>query len=232
MHAWRLVWALNTLKNGGEEVLIEGFYDEVEPPSAEEIDYLKNIPFEEEEEKRDLGLRSFLSDLSGLSALRALLYKPTCTINGFLAGYAGAGHKKVLPNKAMAKLDFRLVFRQMPDEVLEKLKAHLARRGFKDMEIIRHSPTEPAKTPVTDGFAQTVIKTAERVYGKKAVVYPTSAASGPMHLFRNWFGYPVVSVGCAYAGSMEHAPNENITLDDFVKGTKFIAAVIHDFSVS
>ncbi len=230
--AWRLVWALNTLKNEREKILIEGFYDEVEPPSAEEIDYLKNIPFEEEEEKGDLGLSNFLSDLSGLNALKALLYQPTCTINGFLTGYTGAGHKTVLPNKALAKLDFRLVFRQMPDEILEKLKRHLAKRGFRDVEVIRYGSTEPAKTPVKDGFAQTVIKAAERVYGKKAVVYPTSAASGPMHLFRNWLGYPVVSVGCAHAGSMEHAPNENITLDGFVKGTKFIAAIIHDFSVS
>jgi len=230
--AWRLVWALNTLKNEKEEVLIDGFYDEVESPTTEEIDHLKNIPFEEEEEKRDLGLSHFLSDLSGLSALKALLYQPTCTINGFLTGYTGAGHKTVLPNKAVAKLDFRLVFRQMPNEILEKLKGHLAKRGFKDMEIIRHGSTEPAKTPVTDGFAQIVIKTAERVYGKKAVVYPTSAASGPMYLFRNWLGYPVVSVGCAHAGSRGHAPNENITLDGFVKGTKFIAAIIHDFSIS
>jgi len=230
--AWRLVWALNTLKNEGEKVLVEGFYDEVEPPFPEEIDYLKDIPFEEEEEKEDLGLSNFLSNLSGLSALKALLYQPTCTINGFLAGYTGAGHKTVLPNKAMTKLDFRLVFRQMPDEILEKLKGHLARRGFEDIEVIRHGSSEPAKTPVTDGFAQTVIKTAEKVYGKKAVVYPTSAASGPMHLFRNWLGYPVVSVGCTHAGSRMHAPNENITLDGFVKGTRFIAAIIHDFSIS
>jgi len=230
--AWRLVWALSTLKNEREKILIDGFYDEVEPPSAEEIEYLKNIPFEDEEEKQDLGLKNFVRNLSGLNALKALLYQPTCTINGFLSGYTGIGPKTVLPNKAVAKLDFRLVPRQMPNEILEKLRKHLANRGFGDIEIIEHGSTEPAKTPITDGFVQTVIKTAEEVYGRKAVVYPTSAASGPMHLFRNRLGYPVVSVGCAHAESREHAPNENITLDGFIKGTKFMAAIIHYFGLS
>jgi len=230
--AWRLVWALNTLKNEREEILIDGFYDEVEPPSAGEIEFLRNIPFEEKEEKRDLGLKNFLRNLSGLNALKALLYQPTCTINGLLAGYTGIGPKTVLPNKAMAKLDFRLVPRQMPNEILGKLKKHLANRGFGDIEIIEHGSTEPTKTPITESFVQVVIKTAEEVYCKKAVVYPTSAASGPMHLFRNWLGCPVVSVGCAHAESRGHAPNENITLDGFIKGTKFMAAIIHYFSLS
>jgi acetylornithine deacetylase/succinyl-diaminopimelate desuccinylase-like protein len=73
---------------------------------------------------------------------------------------------------------------------------------------------------------------AERVYKKSAVIYPTSAGSGPMHLFRNWLGYPVVSVGCAHSESRGHAPNENITVDGFITGTKFIAALIHEFSMS
>jgi acetylornithine deacetylase/succinyl-diaminopimelate desuccinylase-like protein len=230
--AWRLVWALNTLKNEKEEILIEGFYDKVEPPSAEEIKCLRKIPFEEKDEKHDLGLKNFLRNLSGLNALKALLYQPTCTINGFLSGYTGLGSKTVLPNKAMAKLDFRLVSSQTPNEIVGKIRKHLVNRGFGDIEIIEHGSTEPAKTPITDGFVQTVIKTAEEVYGKKAVVYPTDAASGPMHLFRNRLGYPVVSVGCAHAESREHAPNENITLDGFIKGTKFMAAVIHRFSLS
>ena len=230
--AWRLVWVLNTLKNERDQILIDGFYDKVEPPSAEEARYLKEIPFEEEEEKKELGLDKFLHDVSGLDAVRALLHQPTCTINGFLSGYTGAGSKTVLPNKAMVKLDFRLVPHQMPDEIFDKLMRHLKNGGFGDIEVFRQGSTEPTKTPLTDSFVQTVIKTAERVYERKAVVYPTSPASGPMHLFRNWLGYPVVSVGCAHAESRAHAPNENITIDGFTKGTKFIATILYDFSTS
>jgi acetylornithine deacetylase/succinyl-diaminopimelate desuccinylase-like protein len=230
--AWRLIWALNTLKNEKDEILIGGFYDDVETPSTEEIECLKDIPFEEEEEKKELGLKEFLHEVSGLDALKALLYKPTCTINGFLSGYTGAGSKTVLPNKATVKLDFRLVPRQMPEKIFRKLVRHLKTSGFGDINVIEHGSTEPVKTPTNDKFVQTVVKTAEKVYNKKAVVYPTSAGSGPMHLFRNWLGYPIVSVGCAHAESRGHAPNENITVDGFVQGTKFIAAIIQDFASS
>jgi len=228
--AWRLVWALNCLKSEKDQILIPGFYDDVEPPSVEELKCVEKIPFEEEEEKKDLGLTEFLHNVSGLEALKALLYHPTCTINGFLTGYTGSGSKTVLPNKSMAKLDFRLVPHQMPKDILKKLKKHLKSHGFSDIEVVCHGSTEPVKTPLGDSFVQTVIKTAEKVYDRPAVVYPTSAGSGPMHLFRNWLGYPVVSVGCAHAESRGHAPNENLTVEGFIKGTKFIAAILNDFS--
>jgi len=229
---WRLVWALNTLKNEKEEILIEGFYDSVEPPSKEEIECLKNIPFEEEEEKKELGLKVFLRNLSGIEALRALLYQPTCTINGVLSGYTGAGSKTVLPNKAMAKLDFRLVAHQKPEEIVEKLRKHLKKHGFGDVKVIMHGSTEPTKTPITDNFVKTVVKTAEKVYGQKAVVYPTSAGSGPMHLFRNLLGYPVVSVGCSHSEANGHAPNENLRINSFIKGTKFMAMIMQNSGAS
>ncbi|UCE44060.1 MAG: M20/M25/M40 family metallo-hydrolase, partial [Candidatus Bathyarchaeota archaeon] len=210
--AWRLLWALSNIKDKQDKILIKGFYDNVEPPSTEETKYLKDIPFEEEEEKKSLGLKSFLHDVSGLEAVRALLTQPTCTINGILSGYTGPGSKTVLPNEAMAKLDFRLVQNQMPDEIFNKLVKHLKNSGFEDVDAIRLGSTEPTKTPIGDDFVQTVAKAAEKVYKNKAVIYPTSAGSGPMHLFRNLLGYPVVSVGCAHAESRGHAPNENITI--------------------
>ncbi len=230
--AWRLVWALGTLKNESDEILIDGFYDSVVSPSAEEMEYVKAIPFEEEEKKRDLELDEFINKVTGLEAVKALLYEPTCTINGLLTGYTSAGSKTVLPNKAMVKLDFRLVPSQMPDEIFSKLVKHLNRHGFGDIEVTMGGSTEPAKTLATEGFVQTVIKSAEKVYGKKAVVYPTSAASGPLHLFRNWLGYPIVSVGCAHVESRGHAPNENITVEGFATGTKLIATIINDFATS
>jgi acetylornithine deacetylase/succinyl-diaminopimelate desuccinylase-like protein len=120
----------------------------------------------------------------------------------------------------------------MPDEIFMKLKKHLENRRFRDIELIRQGSTEPTKTPVTDDFVQVIVETAEKVYGKKAVLYPTSAGSGPMHLFRNWLGYPVVSVGCGHPEANTHAPNENLRIASFIQGTKFFASILHDFSVS
>jgi len=228
--AWRLLWALNCLKNSEEKILIENFYDNVSSPSLEEIGCLKNIPFEEKETKKELGIKHFLKGRSGLEALKALLYEPTCTINGFLSGYTGQGSKTVLPHEAMAKLDFRLVPDQNSEEIFKKLTKHLKRHGFSDLEIIKHGSTEPTKTPISDPFVKLVAETAEKVYGKKAVIYPLSAGSGPMHLFRNLLGIPVVSVGCSHPEANTHAPNENLKIESFIQGTKFIATLISDFA--
>lgn len=228
--AWRLVWALNTLKNEKDEILIDGFYDDVKKPSEDEIAYAKDIPFEEKEKKKDLGLKSFLNNLSGFDAIKTLLFKPTCTINGLLTGYTASGSKTVLPNKAFVKLDFRLVPEQRSKDVFDKLVKHLKAHGFGDIEAVEHGSTEPTRTPPSDRFVQTVIKTAEKVYKKKAVVYPTSPASGPMHLFRNILGYPVVSAGCAQEESRGHAPNENLTVEGFKQGVKFMATIIKNFA--
>ncbi|MCD6466244.1 M20/M25/M40 family metallo-hydrolase [Candidatus Bathyarchaeota archaeon] len=230
--AWRLIWALNSIKNERDEILIEGFYERVEEPSAEEIKCLEEIPFEEEEEKRSLGLKEFLHNLTGLEALKALLFNPTCTINGFHSGYGGPGAKTVLPCKAFAKLDFRLVPKQMPDEIFEKLKLHLKNRGFSDIKIIKYGSTEPAKTPINHPFVHLVASAAEKVYGRKAVIYPTSAGSGPMHLFRNWLNMPVVSAGCSYPEAKAHAPNENLPIELYLKGIEFMATLIEEFGSS
>jgi len=229
--AWRLVWALNLLKDEKEKILIEDFYENVLPPSSEEIECLRSIPFEEEETKKELGLKRFLQNKSGLEALKALLYEPTCTINGLMSGYTGKGSKTVLPHEAMAKLDFRLVPNQDSTEIFRKLVRHLKKFGFGDLEIIKHGCTEPTKTPINDPFVKLVAKTAEKVYGKRAVIYPISAGSGPMHLFRNFLGYPVVSAGCSHPESNTHAPNENLKIKSFIKGTKFIATLISDFAL-
>jgi acetylornithine deacetylase/succinyl-diaminopimelate desuccinylase-like protein len=229
--AWRLVWALTLLKSKEENILIKDFYENVLPPSSEEIKCLKRIPFEEDETKKELSLKRFLRNRSGLKALTALLYEPTCTINGVLSGYTDKGSKTVLPHEAMAKLDFRLVSNQKSSEIYRKLVRHLKRHGFGDLEVIKHGSTEPTRTPIDDPFVKLVAETARKVYSKRAVIYPTSAGSGPMHLFRNLLGYPVVSVGCSHPEANTHAPNENLKIESFIKGTKFIAALMNDFAL-
>ena len=230
--AWRLTWALSTLKGEKDEILIEGFYDKVKHPSKAELTVLEDIPLAEEKVKKALGLEEFLHGKTGAEAKKALYFDPTCTINGLLTGYTGPGHKTVLPREAMAKLDFRLVFNQTSDEVLGKLRRHLRRKGFRDVKVVDHGSTDPAKTPMTGKFVGVVAKAAEKVYRKKPVIYPTSAGSGPMHLFRNLLRSPVVSVGCSHADSKAHAPNENLTIDGFITGTKFVATILKDFGQS
>ena len=227
--AWRLVWALDSLKDENEQILVEGFDENVLSPTQEELKLLADIPLEEEKLKKTLALNDFLGKKTGINAKKALLLDSTCTVNGFQAGYTGPGSKTVLPNKAMAKLDFRLVPDQTADEAYSQLNEHLRNQGFTDVEVIRHGSTDPARTPPTNDFVKTVVKAAEKTYGKTAVVYPTSAGSGPMHLFRNHLKCPIVSAGCSHPEARGHAPNENLTIDGFITGTKFMACILSDF---
>jgi acetylornithine deacetylase/succinyl-diaminopimelate desuccinylase-like protein len=228
--AWRLIWALKLLKDTEGKILVEGFYDNVKSPSEEEVECLNEVPFEEEEIKRELGINRFLKNRSGLEALKALLYEPTCTVNGLVSGYTGKGSKTVLPHEAEAKLDFRLVPNQTADEIFKKIVKHLKKHAFGDLQMLCQGSTDPSRTPLNDPFVKLVKKTAEKIYRKEAVVYPTNAGSGPMSLFRNLLGYPVVSVGCSHPGANQHAPNENLKVESFIEGTKFIATLINDFS--
>ncbi len=200
------------------------------PPSERDLQLLREAPFDEEADKRELGLKEYLLGLSGTESRKALLFSPTCNIAGFSAGYTGPGSKTVLPAEASVKVDFRLVEAQKPNLLFERLKSHLERNGFGDIEIIRHGGYEPARTPVDDPFVTRVIKTAEKVYGLKPVVWPSTAGTSPIYVIRNWMGIPVASAGgVGYPGSLIHAPNENIRVKDYINSIKYVAALIHSY---
>jgi len=228
--AWRLVWMLSTLKGPDEKIRIPGWYDEVIPPNEKELQLLEEAPFDEEADKRELGLKEYLHGLTGVESRKVLIFSPTCNISGFFAGYTGPGTKTVLPAEATVRVDFRLVEAQKPDFLFEKLKNHLKRNGFEDIEIIKHGAYEAAKTPPDDPFVTRIVKTAKKVYGLKPVVLPSMAATGPFYLIRKWMGIPVASAGgVGYPGSLIHAPNENIRIKDYINSIKYLAALIHSY---
>ncbi len=229
--AWRLVWALRTLKDENERVLVDGFYDAVEEPSPQEEEWLRRIAAGRDDAAllRDLGLDRFLLDLSGVELLKRHLYQPTCTICGLVAGYGGEGSKTVLPKVARAKIDFRLVPRQRAEDVLHKLRAHLARHGFADLEVIPMGLEDPARTPPDSEIVRAVAAAAREVYGKEPVIYPMMAATGPMDVVCARFGTPAVGTGVGYPGTNVHAPNENIRIRDYLEGIKHVALVLERF---
>jgi len=227
--AWRLVWALSTLKDWDENVLIEGFYDDVRPPTPEEQAAVEAMPEEEEETLRAYGLNSFVRGLRGLPYRMRHIFQPTATLDGLLSGYTGPGPKTVLPARAMAKMDFRLVPNQDPDDILEKLTRHLARHGFGDIDVRCLSGERPARTPITDPFVKVVTEAARQVYGVDPLIVPSIAGTGPLYPFAVTLGLPTADCGIGYPDARIHAPDENIRIDDFLKGTKTIAALIERF---
>ncbi|MCR8631882.1 M20/M25/M40 family metallo-hydrolase [Paenibacillus sp. N5-1-1-5] len=228
--AWRLIWALNTLKTPDERIQIKGFYDQVASLTEKDLEVLNNMDYDEESTLKKFGLDSFVLELSGLPLKEKLIYQPTCTVCGFKSGYIAEGKKTVLPSEARVKIDFRLVPNQDPHTIYELLRKHLDEHGFSDMEMIPHTMTYPARTPLDGPLARSVIKTAKEIYGSEPTIKPMSPATGPMYILCQRIGIPSVSVGVGHFASNNHAPNENIFVEDFIQGIKHIAAIMDEFS--
>jgi acetylornithine deacetylase/succinyl-diaminopimelate desuccinylase-like protein len=228
--AWRLVWALSTLKGRDERVLIPGFYDKVRPPTEAEIVALEALPDTEQQRLEHLGISQFMQGLTGLELKKRDFFQPTCTISGLESGYTGTGSKTVLPSKAMAKIDMRLVPDQDPHEICQLLRKHLDGNGFDDIEIILLGPEYPAKTPLDAPIAKVVAETYQELTGQEAVIYPTSAGSGPWHPLCAKFGIDAATAGVGHPRSNAHAPNENIYVDDYIQAIKHICLIMERFA--
>jgi acetylornithine deacetylase/succinyl-diaminopimelate desuccinylase-like protein len=161
---------------------------------------------------------------------RAAVFEPTATINGLTSGYQGPGSKTVLPAEASAKIDFRLVPDQTPEEIGPLLRAHLDAEGFEDVAVRYLAGVMPARTDPDHPFVQLSIRAAEDVYGLPPIVEPLIGGSGPMHPFIHVLGLPVVTSGCGYPEGRVHAPNENIRIPDFINGIRHTARIITRFA--
>jgi acetylornithine deacetylase/succinyl-diaminopimelate desuccinylase-like protein len=229
--AWRLVWALNSLKGQDEAVRIPGFYDDIVQPSERDRELMAKLPDVEEEYKSRYGVQDFIKGLKGGVDLKMEeVFTPTCTICGLTSGYQGPGSKTVQPAFASAKVDFRLVPNQMPEDILKKLRAHLDAEGFSDVKI-EFLGGEPAARTNPDGpFVKIVVDTAEDVYDTPMEIVPMVGGSGPSYPFVHDLGLPVVTMGLGYPDTKAHAPNENIRIDLYLQHAKHTARVIKEFA--
>jgi acetylornithine deacetylase/succinyl-diaminopimelate desuccinylase-like protein len=227
--AWRLIRALERVADENGHILIPGFYDDAREPTNADLAILsepgRNYEEIEEQTKRSYGIDQFNGGATGVDAERAV-FQPTANIAGFSAGYQGAGPKTVTPSEAMAKMDFRLIPDQDPEDVFAKLRAHLTAEGFDDVEVTWLGGERAAKTDAAEPLIQATVETAQEVYGLPARITPMVGGSGPMYAFREYLNVPITTAGVGYPDSLVHAPDENIRVEDFVLGTKHIARLI------
>lgn len=228
--AWRLVNLLKTIKDEKNRILIGGFYDGVKKPTAEEKKYLKKNKFSTRELIKAIQIDYLYEGRDDADTITKLLYSPSANIAGFGSGYLGHGSKTIVPKEAFVKMDFRLVADMHADDILAKLRRHLRRHGFTDVELIVHSKEDPAKTPVKSYIAQTMIDCVKIVEESEPNVWPTSAGTGPLNLFTNKLRLPTaMGLGVNYAGAGFHAPNEHIVLDYYHKGIKQLICLFSIF---
>ena len=229
--AWRLTWALNCLKDENEKILLPGFYDPIVPPTEQDYELMAALPDITDEYKSRYGITHFLNNLSDSTEIRMTeVFQPTCTICGLSSGYQGKGSKTVLPAYASAKVDFRLVPDQTPEQVLSQLRQRLDDCGFNDVNVEFLGGEPPARTDPNDPFVKIVVEEALPVYGEPMKIVPMIGGSGPNHAFIHTLHVPVATAGVGYPGSQAHAPNENIRIDLYEKGVQHIIGIINGFS--
>lgn len=229
--AWRLTWALATLKGPDERILIPGWYDDILPPTPRDRELMSALPDPAWEYKSRYGVEHFLKGLTGgVELTMAEVFEPTCTICGLTSGYQGPGSKTVLPAQASAKVDFRLALGQSPEKCLLLLRSHLDEQGFKDIKITFLGGEPAARTDPDDPFIKIVVESAEEIYEAKMEIVPMVGGSGPNHPFVHELGLPVATAGLGYPDTRAHAPNENIRLDLYLKHARHMARVIYLFS--
>jgi len=229
--AWRLTWALASLKGKDGRIRIPGFYDPVRPPTARDRELMSLAPDMAEDYRARYGVKEFLRGMKGGPELSiAEVFEPTCTICGLTAGYQGKGSKTVLPARASAKVDFRLVPDMTPDQVLKQLRAHLDQEGFPDVRIDFLGGNPAGRTDPDDPFLKLVSETARPVYGVPMQVVPMVGGSGPNHAFIHELGVPVATAGFGNPDTRAHAPDENLRVDLYLKHAKHVARMIQAFA--
>lgn len=227
--AMYLVAALASLRDRDMNVKIAGFYDKVVGPTEADRRMMAQIDPEVEKRRKLVGFDKLVRDPKPDQVIEQLLFLPTCNIAGITTGYQGPGSKTVLPAEATAKLDFRLIPNQDPDDVLELLRKHLDSNGFEKVEIIAGEGEKPARSDPNSAVGRTMIDSVKEMYGEP-VIWPFMPATGPMHAVVTELETPtVLPVGTGRPDNRIHAPNENIHAEDYINSIRLMCRVWERF---
>lgn len=226
--AWRLTHALGSMFTPDQKhILIDGFYDDVAPPSQHDEDLLARLA-----ESIDPGyelvrheVRRFKYDLDGVDLLRKYLYQPTLNIDGMISGHTAEGTKTIIPHEARAKVDIRMVPNMDPERTIALVRAHLERHGYGDIDVHVEDAYKWSKSRVTDPPVQALIRTYHEM-GYEPEIWPHLAGSAPFYLFTDVLGIPVAMGGLGHGGRV-HSPNEYATVAGLKDHEKSIAIFVY-----
>jgi acetylornithine deacetylase/succinyl-diaminopimelate desuccinylase-like protein len=228
--AWRLLKALGTMMDENEKILIDGFYDDIAAPSADDEMLMRELAktFDPANELWNWDAGRFKHDAAGVNLLRHYLFDPTLNIDGIWGGYTGPGMKTLLPHEVRAKMDVRMVPNMEPARVRERITAHFKKIGRGDFEVHFYDGYPPAKTSVREPAVQALIKTF-RELGHEPEIWPHLAGSAPFYLFRRVLNQPFVMGGLGHGGR-PHSPNEYATLAGMRLFEKSVASFLYAFA--
>ena len=237
--AMRLAQLLTSMKDGAGRVLIDGFYADVEPLTPRERAAVDALPFNDAELMREL---QFGEAEGGGRRLADLLNEPSLNIRGLRSAYVGDASQNVVPERAEASCDIRLVKRIDPDRQIARVVAHIEKQGYlvvRDREPTpdeRRTHARVARLDYGGGYPATrtsmdlpvslaVARTVDEALGGGLVKAPTLGGSVPMHLFDN-LGLPVIGVPIVNYDNSQHSHDENLRVGHFWRGIEMYAALL------
>jgi acetylornithine deacetylase/succinyl-diaminopimelate desuccinylase-like protein len=213
---WRLISALNTLYDHQQNrILVDGFYDGLMEPTQEDLELIDALAERYQGKESSVipslapgKVDTFINDEKGRDVFLRYCFQPTMNINGLRSGYTGPGTLLwTLPGAAQCTIDHRLPPDLEPNDIRDKIRAHLDSHGFQDIGIKVLMAVPPQKLSVADDIAQAGLRVFKE-WDIEPTVWPRRGASGPMGFFSQLLGLKVLgSTGVGYA-SGHSAPNE------------------------
>jgi len=212
-------------------IQVEGFYDNVRPLSDEERQAFRELNFDEEALKQEVGVNELFGE-EGYCYLEQTWARPTLEINGVFGGFSGEGIKTVLPAEAGAKITCRLVPDQDPNEIVALLKAHIEKHKPKGVEVTvsEFDKGAPFLTPFDHPLIQAAGRSYERIYNVPTAFTRGGGSIPIVAAFDEILSLPVVLMGFGLNSENFHAPNEHFHLENFDKGLRVLGDYLHEVS--
>ena len=222
---------LSSFRDEHGTIQVEGFYDKVLPLSDEERQAYRELNFDEDALKEEVGVKELFGE-EGYSYLEQTWARPTLEINGVFGGFSGEGIKTVLPAEAGAKITCRLVPDQDPNEIVALLKAHIEKHKPKGVEVTvsEFDKGAPFLTPFDHPLIQAAGRSYERVYNVPTAFTRGGGSIPIVAAFDEILALPVVLMGFGLNSENFHAPNEHFHLENFDKGLRVLGNYLHEVS--
>jgi acetylornithine deacetylase/succinyl-diaminopimelate desuccinylase-like protein len=225
-----LAQILAHLKDEDGHILIPGFYEDILPPSPEELAAWRSLPFDEEQYRiSEVGSRQLVGE-SGYSVLERTWARPTLDVHGIPGGFTGTGAKTVIPARALAKVSMRLVPGMLPAksfELYKKFIEKIAPAGV-DVEVRLIHSGDPSLISVDNPFIQAATRALEEVWEKKTVFIRSGGSVPIVGDFDHYLGIPSVMMGFGLPDDNIHAPNEKFCLTNFRLGIESLIRFLEE----
>jgi acetylornithine deacetylase/succinyl-diaminopimelate desuccinylase-like protein len=212
------------LKDHSGRILIPGIYDNIIPPSSEELAAWKSLPFDEEEyREKEVGSRTLVGE-PGYSVLERTWARPTLDVHGMPGGFIGAGAKTVIPAKATAKVSIRLVPGMTSNETFAKYRAYIQHIAPPDVDVdirLIHSG-DPCLIPVDNPYIQAATEALREIWGRETVFIRSGGSIPIVGDFARHLDLPSVMMGFGLPDDNLHAPNEKFLISNFHQGIESI----------